>query len=100
MHGPGVAIDLANGVPGPDIGAQASYLVNFQDVQDIVNLLFAQGAEGVAVNGRRITPLTAYSGSAGEVVIAQRPPPSSPIPVISLGHPTPTVAPPSTPPPL
>src|SRR5258708_1032826 len=69
MHGPGVAIDLANGVPGPDIGAQASYLVNFQDVQDIVNLLFAQGAEGVAVNGRRITPLTADSGAALVAVV-------------------------------
>src|SRR6202165_4416242 len=52
MHGPGVAVDLANGIPGPAAGGQASYLVNFQDVQDIVNLLFAQGAEGVAGNGR------------------------------------------------
>src|ERR1700680_1547794 len=26
MHGPGVAVDLANGIPGP-----ASYLVNYQD---------------------------------------------------------------------
>src|SRR5260370_41645931 len=85
MHGPGVAIDLANGVPGPDIGAQASYLVNFQDVQDIVNLLFAQGAEGVAVNGRRITPLTAYSGSAGAGVLHHGPPPSSPLTVVAVG---------------
>ena len=85
MHGPGVAIDLANGLPGPAAGGQASYLVNFQDVQDIVNLLFAQGAEGVAVNGRRITPLTAYSGSAGQVVIDQGPPLSSPIHVVAVG---------------
>jgi uncharacterized protein YlxW (UPF0749 family) len=41
--------------------------VNFQDVQDVVNLLFSQGAEGVSANGRRITPVTAYSGSTGEV---------------------------------
>jgi len=85
MHGPGVEVDLANGVPGPDTSGQAGYLVNFQDVQDIVNLLFAQGAEGVAVNGRRITPLTAYSGSAGQVVIDQGPPLSSPIKVVAVG---------------
>jgi uncharacterized protein YlxW (UPF0749 family) len=85
VHGPGVEVDLANGVPGPVTGGQASYLVNFQDVQDIVNLLFAQGAEGVAVNGRRITPQTAYSGSAGEVLIDQGPPQSSPIKVVAVG---------------
>jgi uncharacterized protein YlxW (UPF0749 family) len=85
VHGPGVEVDLANGVPGPATGGQASYLVNYQDVQDIVNLLFAQGAEGVAVNGRRITPLTAYSGSAGEVLIDQGPPQSSPLKVVAVG---------------
>ncbi len=85
MHGPGVEVDLANGVPGPATGGATGYLVNFQDVQDVVNLLFAQGAEGVAVNGRRITPLTSYSGSAGEVVIDQGPPLSSPLKVIAVG---------------
>ncbi len=85
MHGPGVEVDLRNGIPGPDTGAQAGYLVNFQDVQDVVNLLFAQGAEGIAVNDRRITPLTAFSGSAGEVVIDQGPPQSSPIKIVAVG---------------
>ena len=72
MHGPGVEVELRNGVPGPQPGGQTRYLVNFQDVQDVVNLLFAQGAEGIAVNGRRITPLTAFSGSEGQVVIGSR----------------------------
>ncbi len=85
MHGPGVEVDLTNGVPGPATGGQASYLVNYQDVQDIVNLLVAQGAEAIAVNGRRITPLTAYSGSEGQVVIDQGPPLSSPIKVRAVG---------------
>jgi uncharacterized protein YlxW (UPF0749 family) len=85
MHGPGVEIKVANGVPGPDTGTQAGYLVNFQDVQDVVNLLYAQGAEGIAVNGRRITPLTAYSGSAGQVIIDQGPRLSSPITVTAVG---------------
>ena len=85
MHGPGVEVKLANGVPGPDSGGQPGYLVNYQDVQDLVNLLFAQGAEGISVNGRRITPLTAYSGSAGQVIIDQGPPLSSPIKVTAVG---------------
>ena len=85
LHGPGVEVRLANGVPGPDTSGQARYLVNFQDVQDVVNLLFAQGAEAVAVSGRRITPLTAYSGSAGQVVIDQGPPLTSPIKVTAVG---------------
>jgi uncharacterized protein YlxW (UPF0749 family) len=59
--------------------------VNYQDVQDVVNLLFTQGAEAVAVSGRRITPLTGYSGSAGQVVIDQGPPLSSPIKVRAIG---------------
>lgn len=85
MHGPGVEARLSNGMPAPDTSGQTRYLVNFQDVQDLVNLLFAQGAEGVAVNGRRITPLTAFSGTAGQVVIDQGPPLSSPLRVVAVG---------------
>ena len=85
MHGPGVEVRLSNGTPAPDTGGQTRYLVNYQDVQDLVNLLFAEGAEAVAVNGRRITPLTSFSGSAGQVVIDQGPPLSSPLKVIAVG---------------
>ena len=85
VHGPGVEVDLRNGVPGPDVGGQPGYLVNFQDVQDVVNLLFAEGAEGVAVNGRRITPLSFFSGSAGQVVIDQGPPLASPLRLLAVG---------------
>src|ERR1700693_6640828 len=79
LHGPGVEVDLANGVAGLDTGGQGGYLVKFKDVQDLVNLLFAQGAEGIAVNGRRITPLSAFSGSEGQVIVDQGPPISAPI---------------------
>jgi len=40
MHGPGIEVRLANGVPGPDSGGLSGYLVNYQDVQDVINLLF------------------------------------------------------------
>src|SRR5207249_5843569 len=85
VHGPGVEIVLRNGSPGPGSGGQTGYLVNFQDVQDVVNLLFTQGAEAIAVNGRRITPLTAFSGSEGQIVIDQGPPLTSPIMVVGVG---------------
>lgn len=85
MHGPGVEVDLRNGTPGPDTGGQPGYLVNFQDVQDVVNLLYSQGAEAIAVNGRRITPLSAFSGAGGEVVIDQGPPVTSPVRVLAVG---------------
>ncbi|TMD30334.1 MAG: DUF881 domain-containing protein, partial [Chloroflexi bacterium] len=62
-------VDRGNGTPAPDLGGQSGYLINYQDVQDVVHLLFANGAEGVSVTGRRITPLSAFSGSAGQVVI-------------------------------
>lgn len=85
LHGPGIEVDLANGIPGPDQGGRTGYLVNSQDVQDITHLLFAQGAEGVSVNGRRITPLSAFSGSAGQVIIDQGPPISSPLKLLVVG---------------
>ena len=66
-------------------GGQTGYLVNFQDVQDVVNLLFTQGAEAIAVNGRRITPLTAFSGSEGQIVIDQGPPLTSPLKIDAIG---------------
>jgi uncharacterized protein YlxW (UPF0749 family) len=85
MQGPGVQVVLRNGVAGPATGTQTGYLVNFQDVQDVVNLLFAEGAEGVAVNGRRVTPLTSFSGSEGQIVIDQGTPTSSPVKVDAVG---------------
>ena len=84
MHGPGVEVDLRNGDATTSVTG-AGYLVTYEDVQDVVNLLFAQGAEGVAVNGRRITPLTAFSGSAGQVVIDQGSPFTSPIKIVAVG---------------
>jgi uncharacterized protein YlxW (UPF0749 family) len=85
LRGPGVEVDLADGVPGSDSGSEPGYLVNFKDVQDLVNLLFARGAEGIAVNGRRITPLSAFSGSGGQVVIDQGPPVKSPLTILAVG---------------
>jgi uncharacterized protein YlxW (UPF0749 family) len=86
VHGPGVEVVLRNGLPGPPSATgQASYLVNFQDVQDVVNLLFAQGAEAVAVSGRRVTPLTSFAGAEGQILIDQGPPLTSPVKIDAIG---------------
>lgn len=86
LHGPGVTVALDNGVPGPDVGGKTGYLINFQDIQDVVNLLYQGGAEGVAVNGRRISPLTGFRSSAGNVVIDQGPPLQSPFTIVAVGN--------------
>ena len=85
VHGPGVQVDLRNGIPAPDVNGQIGYLINYQDIQDVVNLLFASGAEGVSVGGRRITPLSSFSGSAGQIVIDQGPPLAAPVRVQAVG---------------
>jgi len=85
VHGPGVEVTLGNGVPGDSGAGGSGYLVNFEDVQDVVNLLFASGAEAVAVNARRITPLSSFSGSEGQIVIDQGPPIASPVKVDAIG---------------
>jgi len=85
VHGPGVEVELRNGVAGADAGTQTGYLVNFEDVQDVVNVLFASGAEAVAVSGRRVTPVSSFSGAEGQVVVDQGPPLSSPIAIDAVG---------------
>jgi uncharacterized protein YlxW (UPF0749 family) len=86
LHGPGVTVQLGNGAPGPDVGAKTGYLINFQDVQDVVNLLYQGGAEGIAVNGRRVSPLTGFRSSGGNIVIDQGPPLQSPYNVVGVGN--------------
>ena len=86
LHGPGITVTLANGVPGPDVSDKTGYLVNFQDLQDVVNLLYQGGAEGVAVNGRRLSPMTGFRSSGGNVVIDQGPPLHSPFSLIAVGN--------------
>ena len=85
LHGPGVEVALRDGVPDGGSGAGTDYLVGYEDVQDVVNLLFDQGAEAIAVNGRRITPLSSYSGSGGQLVIDQGPPFAAPVKIEAIG---------------
>ena len=86
LRGPGVTVELGNGRPGADAESRSAYLVNFQDLQDVTNVLFASGAEAVAVNGHRVTPTTAFEGSGSAVVVDQSGPLSSPFRVVAVGN--------------
>jgi len=84
LRGPGLTVTLADGRPTGS--AAGTYLVNAQDIQDVVNLLFQGGAEGVAVNGRRISPLTKIAGVGTAIVIDQGPPLAAPFRVQAVGN--------------
>ena len=86
IHGPGETVMLGNGKPNPTAVGNTAYLVNFEDVQDVVNLLFQGGAEAVAVNGRRISPSSRIAGSGGTVVIDQGPALQAPFQVAAIGN--------------
>lgn len=86
LHGPGEVVTLGNGKPNPSAVADTSYLVNFEDVQDVINVLYQGGAEGVAVNGRRISPASRVAGEGVAVVIDQGPPLQAPFSVSAIGN--------------
>src|SRR5438105_15637864 len=79
LHGPGVEVDLAAGPPSPDSTGQQRYLVTYQDVQDVVSVLFVAGPGGSSVSGTRIAPLDAFFRSGTQVVLRQGPAPFSPV---------------------
>jgi len=86
IRGPSEMLTLGNGKPSPAAAGNTAYLVNFEDIQDVVNLLFQGGAEAVAVNGRRISPATRFAGSWGTVVIDQGPALQAPFQVAAIGN--------------
>ena len=86
LRGPGVTVHLADGQPGgPVLSDNLGYRIGFQDVQDVVDLLYAAGAEGVAVNGRRLTALSGFRGDGVDVLIDQGPPLDSPFTITAVG---------------
>jgi len=60
VHGPGVTVELADSTmrESPS-GDPNDLVVHEQDLQSVVNALWAAGAEAIAVNGERITATSA-----------------------------------------
>ena len=93
VRGPGVVVTLDD-APADDAGevdplrggTVPEGRVSDKDLQDAVNGLWAAGAEAIAVNGQRLTALTAIR-SAGESVLVDLRPLSPPYVVEAVGDP-------------
>ena len=85
MTGPGVLVTMADGPPAPadDDGPDLARVLD-TDIQLVVNGLFAAGAEGVSVNGQRITALSPIR-SAGEASLVGFRPLTPPYVVTGVG---------------
>jgi len=70
MQGPGLVLQLADStVAVPQDGNQRDYLVSGEDVLAVVEELWQAGAEGIAVNGERVTVATAIVDIGGSVLV-------------------------------
>ena len=89
VRGTGVRLTLDDVTPGPDDpavrgGTVAEGRVQDRELQDVVNGLWAAGAEAIAINGLRLTALTAIR-SAGEAILVDFRPLSPPYTVQAIG---------------
>jgi uncharacterized protein YlxW (UPF0749 family) len=93
VTGPGLKVTLADAQPDADsdpVGgntpASSGGVVRDSDVQLVVNALWAAGAEAVSVNGERLGP-TSTIRTAGEAILVDFSPVSSPYEVSAIGDP-------------
>ncbi len=95
LRGPGLRVTLADAtLPTPDplaatkrpsaLPGDAGRIAD-RDVQDVVNALWAAGAEAISVGGQRLTPQTAIR-AAGQAILVDFRPLSPPYDVIALGE--------------
>ncbi len=92
--GPGLEVTLAeapatsaSSLPGRggSVGIGAGHILTDRDVRSVVNELWADGAEAVAVNDVRLTPTSAVR-FAGDAVLVDFQPISSPYRISALGN--------------
>lgn len=83
ISGGGLRIKLTD---GPDAVFEIKQRVMDTDLQTVVNGLWQSGAQGIAINSVRITPLTSIR-AAGEAVLVGLTPISSPYEVAAIGSP-------------
>ena len=89
LHGPGVTLLLHDGVDPNDAGDRSlGWTVHYQDLQDIVDLLWANGAEAVAVNGQRIVPSSSFHYAGVNILVNNGSRISGPYTVTALGDPS------------
>jgi uncharacterized protein YlxW (UPF0749 family) len=86
VHGPGLRVTVDD-APGAGHSSTASGRIRDTDLQRLLNGLWAAGAEAVAVNGQRLTVLTAVRTAGDAILVAYRPL-SPPYEVLAIGSPT------------
>jgi len=89
LHGPGLTITLHDGAnPNDPTDQSLGWTIHYQDLQDIVNLLWASGAEAIAVNGQRVGPSSAFHYAGVNILVNNASRLSGPYTVSVLGNPS------------
>jgi uncharacterized protein YlxW (UPF0749 family) len=89
LHGAGLTTMLRDGTdPNDPADKSLGWTIHYQDLQDIVNLLWANGAEAIAVNGQRIVPSTAFHYAGVNILVNNASRLSGPYTVSALGNPS------------
>lgn len=96
VKGPGLVVELTDAAPrdrlDPATGERLTVppddngRLRDRDLQNVVNGLWAAGAEAMAINGQRITPTTAIR-AAGEAILVDLVPVASPYTIEAIGDP-------------
>lgn len=89
LHGPGLTVLLHDGSdPNDPNDRSLGWTVHYQDLQDIVNLLWASGAEAISVNGQRVVPTTAFHYAGVNILVNNASRLSGPYTVTAIGNPS------------
>ena len=83
MTGRGIVVsvyDAEGGFSGDEV-------VQENDIRDIVNELFAAGAQAVEVGGQRLTPTSSIRSAGAQILVNQRPIPVNPVVIKAIGDP-------------
>ena len=89
LHGPGLTVTVHDGKdPNDPSDHSLGWIIHYQDLQDIVNLMWASGAEAVSVNGQRVVPTSSFFYAGVNVLINNGTRLSSPYTITALGLPS------------
>ena len=70
VSGPGIAVQLADGNdPKVQGDTKRDWAVKYVDIQDVVNLLWAAGAEAVSVNQQRVVPSSSFYVAGNDLLL-------------------------------
>lgn len=89
VSGPGVSVSLQDAPTGgelPDGAVPDDLVVHQQDVEAVINALWAGGAEAMTIQGQRVTPLTAVR-CVGNVLLLRGQVYSPPYVIAAIGDP-------------